>query len=259
MQQPSALRSLSANMFVDSLDYALVELHNFQLAYTAVAPASTGVGLKVVGGPLAQQGKPQYGRTNLFAGSSGGNYLTYQASQGASLLVRDAWYESNSASTFAQVSDNSNVTFEGSRIANSGASGGIAVPTNADAVLLNNLSCNMTMLSSAPDSDIRVTGALNGNAWVLGNNFGTASSYFTNLAGSVSSAFNLNRYYVVGYGSKPIADMSAAPDANFIRRTLAQSRNAHPSTISDLAAGVTDSRFYRITVELGNVGIHLTR
>jgi len=259
MQQVSALRASSAAIFVDSLDYTLVELHDFQLAYTATAPASTGVGLKVVGGPLAQQGKPQYGQTNLFAGSSGANYLSYQASLGASLIVRDAWYESNTATTYAQISDNSSVTFEGSRMATSGGSGGLAIPTNLDAIQVNNLSCNATVLSSALDSDVRVSGANTGSVWVLGNNFGTASRNFVSPSDISGAAFNLNRYHVVGYGSKPVPDKTSFPDPSFIRSTLAQSRSAHPSEIKDLASGITDVRFYRITVELGRIGIHLER
>jgi hypothetical protein len=93
----------------------------------------------------------------------------------------------------------------------------------------------------------------------VGNNFMNSSNYARNLAGLVGGAFNLNRYYLVGYGSKPIADMNAVPNSSFIRRTLAQSRAAHPNEIKDLAAGITDARFYRITVELGNIGIHLAR
>jgi hypothetical protein len=259
MEEVSALRALTANIFVDSLDYTLVELHDFQLSYTAVAPAATGIGLKVTGGPLAQQGKPQYGRTNLLAGSGGANYLTYQASQGANLIVRDAWYESNFASNFAEVSDNSNATFEGLRIANSGGQGGLAAPTDVHAVQVSNLSCKLAILSSAPDSDVKVTGTLNGQVWVSGNNFSNASKQYTNLAGPEGAAFNLNRYYEVGYGSKSIPDITAVPGRDFIRQTLAQSRNTHPSQITDLAPGVTDVRLYRVTVELGNIGIHLSR
>ncbi len=259
MQQVSALRASSEGIFVDGLDYTLVELHDFQLAYTATAPASTGVGLKVVGGPLAQQGKPQYGQTNLFAGSSGANYLSYQASRGAKLIVRDAWYESNTATTYAQVSDNSSVTFEGSRMATSGGSGGLAIPTNLNAIEVNNLSCNATVLSSALDSDVKVNGANTGSIWVLGNNFGTASRNLTSPSDISGVDFNLNRYYVVGYGSKPVPDKTSLPDPSFIRNALAQSRSAHPSEIRDLASGITDVRFYRITVDLVRTGIHLER
>jgi hypothetical protein len=258
MEETSALRSLSENIFVDSLDYTLVELHDFQIANTSVAPASTGVGIKVVGGPLAQQGNPQYGRTNLLAGSGGANYLSYQVSQGGTLLVRDSWYEANFASNYAQISDNSSLTIEGSRIANSGGSGGLAIPTSAAAVEVRNLSCNAAILSSAPDSAIKLSGVLTGDLWVAGNNFGTASDYFANQSsGEGSAAFNLNRYSVVGYGSKPVADLTPVPTAKFIRTTLAQSRYVQPTQILDLAPGLTDVRFYRITVELGNIGIHL--
>jgi hypothetical protein len=250
MQQTHALRSTSANLFVDSLDFTNVELHNVELAYTAVLPATHGVALKVVGGSLAQQGMPQYGRTNLFAGSGGANYISYQALQGATLLVRDAWYEGNNPSIFAQISDNSSVTLEGARI---------AVPTNGDAVQLNNLSCNSTILSSAPDADVKITGGQNGNVWVLGNNFSLATSYFSNLAPGVSSAFNLNRYASRTDGSLAFPDQSGMPDSNFVRTMLAQSRSAHPTEIRDLAAGITDVRFYGIVVELGTVGIHLRK
>jgi hypothetical protein len=258
MQQVSGLRSLTANIFVDSLDYTLVELQNYQLAYTNTAPASTGVGLQVVGGPLAQQGNPQGGRTNLLAGSSGANYMTYQASQGASLLVRDAWYENPTATSFAQVSGNSNVTIEGSRISNSGGVGGLAAPTSLDAVQINGLSCNATVLSSAPDSDVKINGPQNGGVWVVGNNFNNASSYFTNNAGSVGSYFNFNRYYSTSTGSNAIPDLTPVPNSSFVLQALAQSRATHPSQILDLVAGVTDVRLYRVTVELGNIGIHLT-
>ncbi|MGP0094483.1 MAG: glycosyl hydrolase family 28-related protein [Xanthobacteraceae bacterium] len=250
MQQPRVSRGSVANVFVDSLDYTNVELQNFNLTSTATAPATTGVSLKVVGGPLAQQGNPQYGRTNLFAGSTSDNYISYQASQGASLLVRDAWYEGANVTTFAQVSDSSNVTIEGSRI---------ALPANnGDAIQIKNLTCDATTLSSAPDSDVNIGGSGNGNAWVVANNFGTASSYFSNLSSGVVGAFNLNRYSSSN-GSTPITDMTATPNAAFISATLAQSRTAHPSQILDLPAGVTDVRFYRVSVDLGTIGIHLER
>ena len=57
------------------------------------------------------------------------------------------------------------------------------------------------------------------------------------------------------------AELSACPngvpDAGFTRRMLMQSRSAHPTSIQARAAGITDVRFYRITVELGTIGIHL--
>jgi Pectate lyase superfamily protein len=250
MLETQVLRSSAVNLLVDSLDFTLVELHDFQLAYTAVPPAGNGVALRVIGGPLAQQGKPQYGRTNLFAGSGGANHVTYQALHGASLLVRDAWYEGYNPSTYAQISDNSSVTLEGSRM---------AVPLSGDSVQLNNISCNVAILSSAPDADVNISGENNGKAWVLGNNFSLAKTYFQNDSNSISSAFNLNRYATRADGSFALDDKSRTLDPSFIRLMLAQSRTAHPTQIKDLPLGVTDLRLYRVVVELGTVGIHLRR
>ena len=247
MEQPQIIRSSVAEVFVDSLDYTNVELHNFGLSGTTIAPASTGVALRVVGGPLAQQGTPQYGRTSLFAGSLSDNYISFQASNGASLHVRDAWYELNNASTWAQVSNNSSFTGEGSRI---------AVPTgNGDAIQISNFSCNAALLASAPDSNVSANSG-SGSIWVLGSNFGSATSYFNNLAVDPNAYFNFNRYSGSD-GSTPIADTTGVPAAASINTLLAQSRGAHPSVILDLPDGITDARFYRISIQLGTIGIHL--
>jgi hypothetical protein len=252
MEQPQILRSTVANVFVDSLDYTNVELDDFDLAYTAIAPATTGVALKVVGGPQAAGGAPQYGRTNLFAGSLANNYIAFQVSQGGSLLVRDAWSEATSPSAYAQISDNSTFTVDGSRI---------ALPSNnGDAIQINNLACNATVMSSAPDSDISIGTGNGGNVWTLGNNFGSRATSFLKGAGEgVTNAFNLNRNNPGNLGSVPIFDTTAIPNSAFMEATLAQSRGAHPDLITDLIAGVTDARFYRISVELGTVGVHLER
>jgi Pectate lyase superfamily protein len=257
MQQPMVLGSLTAGIFVDGLDYAFVELEDTQIAGTGSPPASTGVGLLVAGGPLAQQGNPQSGRTNLFAGSGGANYLSYQASGGANLVVRDAYYEWINASTYGEVSDNSSVTFEGSRMATANENGG--PPTSLNAIQIDNLSCTVAVMTSAPDTPVAISGSFNGNAWVVGNNFGESSSYSKNIVGTVGASFNLNRSYNPSSGSNPIPDPDPIPASAFIRNTLAQSRAASPSQVMDLAAGVTDARFYRVTVNQGSVGIHLTR
>lgn len=254
MQQIQALRSTSVNLLVNRLDNTLVELQNFQLALTSAAPGAKGVAFKVVGGPLAQQGHPQDGRTNLLAGSGGANYLSFQVSGGADVLVRDAWFEGTRPFVYAQVSDNSTVTFEGSRMATSGW----AAPTQLNAVQVDNLSCAVTVLSSASDSDVGIKNSSSGSIGILGNNFGKARQYVSG-DGSVKPVFALNRYDLKSYGSKPVSKTYAAPTPTAILTALAQSRATHPSDIEDLKAGVTDARFYRVTVEGGDIGIVITR
>jgi hypothetical protein len=248
MQQPWILTSSVAGLFVDGLDYTSVELNNFNLSYTANPPATSGIALKVVGGPLAQNGSPRYGHTNLFAGAMALNYVSIQASQGASALVRDAWYEGGNTSTYAQIQGNTNVTLEGSRI---------AVPTSGDAVQISNLACNVALMSLMPEADVTINGIGRGNVWVLGNNFDTATRYYSNSSSGILGFFNLNRYYSSSSGMLAIPDITAIPNSSFIRTVLAQSRSAHPSPIRDLVGGLTDTRFYRVTVELGSIGIHL--
>ena len=251
MQAPQLLLSQTANLFVDGLDYTNIEIRDGQFADTNYFPATTGIGLKVVGGPLAQNGSPQHGRTSVFAGSGGANYTSFQASKGASLLVQDFWYEGPDPSTFAQVSDNSTFTVEGSRI---------ALPVgNGDAITLNNLKCSATIMSSAPDSDVRVSGTPTGRVWILGDNFGSAANYVFNLASTVFGGFNLNRYFNPSIGSEPVHDFGATASSATIRTMLAQSRTSHPSTIMDLPPGVTDTRFYRVFVEQGSIGVYIRR
>jgi spore maturation protein SpmB len=55
-----------------------------------------------------------------------------------------------------------------------------------------------------------------------------------------------------------ITDLTPIPSSSFVLQALAQSRATHPSQILDLVAGATDVRLYRVTVEFGNIGIHLT-
>ncbi len=190
-------------------------------------------------------------------GSGATNYLSYSLSGGGNLIVRDSWYESNSSSNFAQVSDNSNLTIEGTRISNSGGVGGLAAPTVSDAVELDKHSCNATLLASAPDSRFRINPGSTGNAWAVGNNFGTASAYFSTAASEAHSTFSLNRRYSRADGSLPLPDEAGTPGKAFVRRMLAQSRSTRPSEINDLPAGVTDVRFFRVWVELGRLGIHI--
>jgi hypothetical protein len=230
---------------VGGLDNTLVELHDFQLS------AAKQVGLKVVGGPLAQNGNPQFGRTNLLAGSGANNTLNFQASKGASLLVRDAWFESIIPSNYAKISDNSSVTLEGSRMS-------LANPANEDAIEINDLSCNVAIISSAPDARVRVTGNGPGKVWVLGNNYGQAKNWWLDESTGGTNDFSLNRRNDAS-GSIAIPDAAPAPQSALRDAVLAQSRNTHPSQIYDLPNGVTDVRFYRVAIDGGLIGVEIER
>jgi hypothetical protein len=127
-----------------------------------------------------------------------------------------------------------------------------------DAVETDNLSCAVTVLSSALDSDVAIKNSKGGHIGILGNNFGKARHYVGG-DGSAQPLFAMNRYDQTGYGSKPIFKSYAPPTQSAILAALAQSRATHPSEIENLKAGLTDVRFYRVTVERGDIGIVVTR
>ena len=105
MEQATLTRGLTAGLLVDQLDNAIVELHDFYPSATYIAPAVTGTGLKVVGGPSASGGRPLGGKTSVFAGATSDDYLTFDVVSGGRLLVNDVWYEGNGASTFGHVAE----------------------------------------------------------------------------------------------------------------------------------------------------------
>jgi hypothetical protein len=89
MEQANLSNSFT-NLLVDGLDYTNVELHNFYHDYDSTTGMTSVV---VFGGPSAAQGIWQGGVTNIFAGASSGNYISYGASNGAHFGVRDIWYD----------------------------------------------------------------------------------------------------------------------------------------------------------------------
>jgi chitodextrinase len=251
MEQATVTRGQTAGLLVDQLDNAIVELHDFYTSQTSIAPAATGTGLKVVGGPSAAGGNPQAGKTSVFAGAGSQNYLTCEAISGGRLLVNDVWYEGPAASTFAHVADNSTFTVDNTRM---------SLPQTGYSVRMDNLSGTAAVLNSQPDTPVAIFGTGSGNAWVAGNEcHGTSSSYFTDTAVSTTGVFSDNRWYDPSYGSRSVADQGTA-SANFVRSMLAHMRSEKPLNQPDvLPSGVTDLRLYRVFVDSAVTDIHLSR
>jgi hypothetical protein len=246
MQQMNFSRALSANLLVDGLDHTNVEAHNFYSGSTAISPAATGIAVKVVGGPLAFLGQPRDGKTSLYAGAMGDNYLSYDISKGARFVVRDVWYEGRNNSLYAHVTDNSIFTVEGSRI---------ALPSgNGNAIKLQAFTGNASIVQSSLDNGIDISSDTSGNVWALGNYFNGTSYYSDTTA---HFGFTDNRWRDPSYGSRAISDAGRALSASFARTMLSHSMSENPTSITSLPAGITDLRFYRVFIERGSVGLHL--
>jgi Pectate lyase superfamily protein len=254
-------QSLGANLFSDSLDYTYVISQDIGSASTATAPASTGIGIEVQGGAMAAAGNPQTGRTVIFGGSGGGNYVSASAFDGGGLMIQDYWNDSAAVGginqTFATITDNAQFTLEGSSINLSG--------TNGPAVTINNFSGNATFLCNSIGNVVQVSGSGNGNVWVAGNTTTGPGPYpvmendwLVNNATGTTAIFTSNRNQITAStnGNLPNPD-SGTPTAAFVRQMLGQDRASRFTTITDLTGGVTDVKIYRIFSNVGMYGIHI--
>lgn len=246
MQQVNVSRPMTAGVLADGLDRTSVELHNFYTSMNTWSPASTGIGLKVVGGSSAANGSPQGGKTMVFAGAMNDNYLSCEVSNGGRLQVRDVWYEGAGPSTFARVSGPSAFTIQGTRI---------ALPQTGMTIGINNFSGKASILTTQPDDRIVVSGSGNGIVWLTGNESRGPSDYLSVSSSTIKTVFTNNRRY--SGGSYAVANQGTA-DAQFIRDMLAQMRGDKPTdALTVLGTGITDARFYRVSVDAPSVGVHL--
>ena len=233
-----------ANLLVDQLDYTNVQLQDFY--HDGSASGQTSV--KVIGGSLAAAGNWQGGKTNIFGGNSSANALTYEASQGAHVNVQDAWYETASGSHFINLTGISVFSFSGGRV---------ALPFSASiaAFDVHDFAGKAAFLSSKIDGSVMISGnGLSASVLTLGL-VGPADFYFNTTLPQATSLFINNQTW------KPLVDPhlveSGSYDAAFIRAALSQIRGEHATEVSDLPAGVTDVRMYRVTVEQCLTGVHL--
>jgi hypothetical protein len=251
MEQANLTRGQTASLLIDQLDNTQVELHDFYPSSTMVSPATTGIGLDVVGGPSAASGSPLGGQTMVYAGAASDNYSSFEVTNGGQLLVNDLWCEGPAAPLFAHVTDSSVFTADNCRM---------ALPATAYSVRVDNLSGKATVLNNQPDAPVGVFGSGNGTAWAAGNeSHGPTSGYFTDTANGTLGVFSENRWYDPSYGSRPVTDQGTA-SATLVRSMLAQMRAGQPlNEPSVLPSGVTDLRLYRIFVDAGITNIRLSR
>jgi hypothetical protein len=254
------LSQSSTNLFVDALDYTLVEAHDFQnLSTDSVSGTPTGV--IVTGGAQAAAGNWQGGATNVFAGLAAANYYGWQTSGGAHLAVEDVWNDQGGSNT------NQNTVFTATGIGTVTYSGGLLATYTGDPYLvLNNFTGVAGLVANevfcpnnacASNNNVNITGTGSG-ASDLGLGLVGSNSGFFAVAGSPTYEL-VNSLYNPTPGR---AFPSQASEVNccstgFLTSTLAQLRGSQPTVPAPLPAGVTDVRLYRVSVSSANSGIHL--
>ncbi len=249
MQGVELRSASSANLFVDGLDYALVDIVNVGHAFQR-----TGSGIKVMGGPLAAAGNPQTARVNIFSGSSAGEILPHDFSQGANVLVRDLWYESSPSPLQLRVKGRGTVTFENCLVSLKASA--------AAAYDISDLNGKVAIIGNYTEGRVVVSGdGTNANVLYLGAVSQIASPYFFNDASPSATTGLLNSREVttaiVGSRTKQTPNQGKI-DSAFVKAMLAQTRAAALEPLTALPAGVTDLRFDRVWAVNGRNNIRLT-
>jgi len=222
LQEPIFIAASAAGIFVDGVNFALVELRDFNFENCAV-------GAQIEGGVASLMA--------MLAGSADLN-VTNVLADSANVVVRDMWNDTPTGGAInpvlVSVMGEGEVTVEGC-VHNMQSAGAVAVSGSA------------TVLSTT------LGGSANNASFVGGCSFLSA---FTTVPYAAGAGTLENRLYGTTNGSTPIADAVVATDDQ-IRAALAQSRATHPTLLVDLPAGATDVRFARVTIENCKTGIHI--
>jgi hypothetical protein len=248
------------NFLVNGLDYTTVEGHDFATVYNTMVNANAyQPGLNVVGGPLAAAGHWQGSITKVFGGGGAGDAIQFAVSRGGHLLFAAA-------------------DVDGGGCSSADACGALASATGPSSLTLANLIWNrptgqppatlndftgtaaLLDLGSFNGTAINLTGA-SGGASVLG--LGLSQPYLpllNNTSSGPASIELLNNEQSgnppPGAGAGVVSDIGT-PDPVFLTKTLTDLRTALPTVPGPLPSGVTDVRLYRVTTNLGTVGVQI--
>jgi hypothetical protein len=250
MEQVQLRSGRQTNLWVDRLDNTNVRLEDIGFAYSPEA-----VSIKVTGGPSSSAGQATGGRTNIFSGASSGNRISFEVSGGATVLARDLWYESGAGPGFATIHDRALFTVDGARISS---------PANSTppAVDVSDLDGRVAILATHLDDRVAISGD-GSRAMVIGLGVFAeqkSSRYFLNSASPAALAALINSRQLSllpGTRSAPTTNSGVA-DAAFLRTMLSHARHETPATLSELPAGVTDVRLFRVWVANGLNNIRLS-
>jgi pectin methylesterase-like acyl-CoA thioesterase len=241
----------SSNLLVDGAGRAQVQLVDFGHAYSP-----QGTSIRIVGGPSAAS--PDAGRTVIHSGASAGNGLSYEISEGGTLVARDIWYEGTADRGFLRVASNGTAVFQGARVA---TPRGWTPP----AFTVDSAARRFTMLTTLFDDRLVVSGT-GGRADVLGlSNLREDSPQpaVTNSDGRPAHLLMLNarqRSKAGGFiprGTTALADIGTL-DAAYVRAMLRDVRALPEPSLEPVPAGATDLRLFRVWMTGGSNNLVLS-
>jgi hypothetical protein len=207
--------------------------------------------VNVIGGPLAFSGNPQEGRTILYACSESNNVVSHEVANGGNLLLRDVYYESNTAGKFLNMFGQGTFTLDGSNA-------NLPQSTTIPAVSITNLSGKATFVGSAIGNFVEVSG--NGSqSKILGLSLLTSlEKYIVDNTSPSASIQSFNTRYINPNSSNSLPSANiGTPDEAFFTTMLEHTRSVHAEVLTPLANNVSDVRFYRVGVSQSLKGIEL--
>lgn len=197
------------------------------------------------------------GRVTVFSGASSNNWLSYDVSGGARVLVRDIWYEGTAAGGFAEIHGAATFTMQGARVATTGS--------HPPSFTINDLDGQVTLLTTNLDDRIVASGTGQRGS-VLGLALlrdPQSPSYFSSSTAPSLRAVLLNGRQQIGKGallnpgSRLVADIGTA-DPDFIRSMLRETRAPVVPTLNQLTTGTSDVRMFRVWMTRGLTNLTVT-
>jgi hypothetical protein len=233
------------NVFVDALDYASVELHNFTHAST------TGASVLVTGGTLAAAGNWQGGVTNFFCGDAAQVGYAFMTSNGAHLGVEDFWNETI-PTAYADVTGSGTLSLSGAWL---GVNAGSLVATLHD---FHGTAAIANVATNVSSGTVNITGDGTGGKVLVIGLTSPATTLLNNTASPSPSVEFLNSA-TVPPGQAPYTGVPeiGCCDNTFLSAALSHLRTYKSTQVAPTPAGVTDLRLYRVYPGFSRYGIHL--
>ncbi len=249
MHQAELRSAVKTMLLVDRLDRALVQLENFGFAYSP-----GGAAVRVIGGPRSAAGEPTDGRTNLFSGAASGHRVSFDVTDGATVLVRDLWYESGAGPGFARVHGRATFTADGVRV--SSPAGGEPAAFDIDG-----LDGRVAVIGSHLDDRIALAGDRRRAAVLALGLFCEQPARVClpqmSPPGARMAIVNSRQIASVPVTRSVSAPNAGADDHPFLLEMLAHARREMPKLLDARPPGVTDVRFFRVWVVNGVTNVAL--